>query len=272
MKRGKKHKSCTTGKCAAAKPKKRFSARALELSLDAIGEEVEERAERGESVLPALIVGGGLLIGLGLLFKFASRGGVAKQLLDRKPVSITPFMQLRFDRGANNDPRLHEGADIAIAVGTPARALLDGVVDFVGDDPNGYGKFLVLKHIVDGRPIRTLYAHLSKVLVSSGPVQHDQVVALTGGERGAPGSGSSSGPHIHFEVILGHDGHIKPSDSGGPTRVDPMAFLKQHGIAIGPGLSVRPSFMVDVSRQRQLLAAARQGDRSHAGQPSRLPV
>jgi murein DD-endopeptidase MepM/ murein hydrolase activator NlpD len=67
-----------------------------------------------------------------------------------------------------------------------------GVVVETGFNPDGYGRRIVLDH---GRGERTLYAHLSAILVRPG-----QTVA-TGALIGRVGStGFSTGPHLHFEV------------------------------------------------------------------------
>jgi murein DD-endopeptidase MepM/ murein hydrolase activator NlpD len=57
-----------------------------------------------------------------------------------------------------------------------------------------YGHMIELDH---GNGLVTRYAHASKVLVRSGDViKRGQKVALVGS------SGRSTGPHLHFEVLL----------------------------------------------------------------------
>lgn len=100
--------------------------------------------------------------------------------------------------------RQHTGIDIAGASGAPVRASKAGVVTVAGW-MGGYGKAVVLQHD-DGTA--TLYGHNSKILVAKGQ-------AVKQGERiAAVGStGKSTGPHLHFEIIIGK----RP--------VDPMPYL-----------------------------------------------
>ena len=107
--------------------------------------------------------------------------------------------------GSRKDPnggatQHHGGIDYAMPVGTPVMAAADGIVDTVTTQANSarsYGLYVVLKH----EGFYTYYAHLSKSLVKVGDVvRQGQTIALSGGAPGAPGAGSSTGPHLHFEV------------------------------------------------------------------------
>jgi murein DD-endopeptidase MepM/ murein hydrolase activator NlpD len=86
--------------------------------------------------------------------------------------------------------RRHLGVDYAAPVGTPVRAIGEGVVDFAGWQ-NGYGQVVQIQH---GKDRSTLYAHLSRIDVRKG-----QRVAQ-GDHVGAVGmTGWTTGPHLHFE-------------------------------------------------------------------------
>lgn len=88
---------------------------------------------------------------------------------------------------------LHTGLDFPAEPGTPIRAAAGGVVLDVGWHPE-YGQTLELDH---GNRLTTLYAHLQRALVKPGDiVRRGQVIAEVGN------SGRSTGPHLHFEVLL----------------------------------------------------------------------
>ena len=110
----------------------------------------------------------------------------------------------------------HGGVDYAMPVGSPVLAAADGVVDQVTTQPNGarsYGHYVVIKH----EGFYTYYAHLSKSVVKVGQeVRQGQLIAYSGGQKGAWGSGSSTGPHLHFEVRM---------SKGSKQTVDPQSIF-----------------------------------------------
>lgn len=88
---------------------------------------------------------------------------------------------------------LHTGLDFPGEVGTPIHAAAGGLVLESTWHPE-YGHVLEIDH---GNGLSTRYAHCSKVLVTAGTlVKRGQLVALIGS------SGRSTGPHLHFEVLL----------------------------------------------------------------------
>lgn len=87
----------------------------------------------------------------------------------------------------------HEGLDIAAPYGTTIRAAASGKVT-MSERNGGYGRTVVIDH---GRGISTLYGHASKLLVEAGQtVKKGDPVAKVGS------SGRSTGPHLHFEILL----------------------------------------------------------------------
>ena len=89
--------------------------------------------------------------------------------------------------------KFHEGMDIAAQTGTPVVASADGVVVKAGFG-TGYGNMVEISH---GYGIKTLYAHNSRLNVKAGQrVRRGDVIAYAGD------SGSSTGPHLHYEVRL----------------------------------------------------------------------
>ena len=88
----------------------------------------------------------------------------------------------------------HPGMDIANELGTPIVATADGVVDYAGWNSGGYGNMVDIDH---GNGMMTRYGHASQVLVSVGQsVKRGQVIAYMGS------TGFSTGPHVHYEVII----------------------------------------------------------------------
>lgn len=94
-----------------------------------------------------------------------------------------------------NSRSFHSGIDIGGPNYGEIRASNSGKVIYSGWY-GGYGKVVILEHgIVNGKPITTLYAHMSSILVSNGQkVSKGQVI----GKEGT--TGYSTGPHCHFEV------------------------------------------------------------------------
>ena len=88
--------------------------------------------------------------------------------------------------------QIHRGVDISVAHGTPVRAMAPGRVEFAGTQ-RGYGLVVIIDH---GQGVRTLYAHLSELRAETGQEIHGRpVIGLAGS------SGSSSAPHVHFEIL-----------------------------------------------------------------------
>ncbi|OYN79320.1 M23 family metallopeptidase [Mycolicibacterium sphagni] len=109
---------------------------------------------------------------------------------------------------------LHAGVDLAGPIGTPIVAVSDGVVIDAGPTA-GYGAWVKLRHS-DGTV--TLYGHVNTWTVQIGQrvFAGDQIATI--GNRG-----NSTGPHLHFEVLL-----------GGTNRIDPAPWLAARGLSVGP--------------------------------------
>jgi peptidase M23-like protein len=87
--------------------------------------------------------------------------------------------------------QFHEGLDIANSVGTPVAATANGTVTETGYN-SGYGRFIKIQH---GFGMVTLYGHLSKATVTEGQrVKKGEIIGASGN------TGSSTGPHLHYEV------------------------------------------------------------------------
>jgi murein DD-endopeptidase MepM/ murein hydrolase activator NlpD len=127
-------------------------------------------------------------------------------------------------RGSAGISRNHHGLDIGVPVGSPVYAAAAGRVVRVTTGGN-YGTRIEISH--EGK-VYTLYAHLSGVNVRSGQqVMQGQVIGRSGGRRGAPGAGNSTGPHLHFEVRTGSNLYGNARDPQGflNGRTTPGAYL-----------------------------------------------
>ena len=90
-------------------------------------------------------------------------------------------------------PALHTGLDFPADAGTSILAAASGIVRSAEEHPQ-YGRLLEIDH---GTGLVTRYAHTSKFLVHVGDlVRRGQPVALVGN------TGRSTGPHLHFEVLV----------------------------------------------------------------------
>jgi murein DD-endopeptidase MepM/ murein hydrolase activator NlpD len=93
----------------------------------------------------------------------------------------------------NGQLTFHEGLDIAAQTGTPVTAPADGVVVKAGFS-SGYGNMVEISH---GYGIKTVYGHNSRLNVKAGQrVRRGDIISYVGD------SGSSTGPHLHYEVRL----------------------------------------------------------------------
>ena len=88
--------------------------------------------------------------------------------------------------------KLHTGIDFGARVGTPIYATGGGKVTKVSTSFYGYGKQVEIDH---GFGLKTKYAHLSEFKVKVGQrVKRGELIAYSGN------TGTSSGPHLHYEV------------------------------------------------------------------------
>ena len=100
--------------------------------------------------------------------------------------------------------RMHEGIDISVPEGTPIRAAASGTV-IMASYNGGYGNYTCVDH---GGGLSTCYAHQSGFAASVGAsVGQGDTIGYSGN------TGSSTGPHLHFEVRI--DG----------VATDPLGYL-----------------------------------------------
>tara|TARA_R110002020_G_scaffold152794_8_gene331372 strand:- start:72593 stop:72901 length:309 start_codon:yes stop_codon:yes gene_type:complete len=97
-------------------------------------------------------------------------------------------------------------------LGTPIQAIADGIVTQVGANDADYGTNLIITHQIDGQIISSRYAHMvegSSPLAVGDRVSVGDLVGQVGN------TGISTGPHLHFEILL-----------DGVTPTDPYVWMK----------------------------------------------
>ena len=93
--------------------------------------------------------------------------------------------------------KMHSGIDFSAPNGTvnlkPILAVKDGTVIFAGTR-GGYGNYIIVDH---GKGITSCYAHCSSISVTKGQtVKQGQTIGKVGD------TGSSTAPHLHFEIRI----------------------------------------------------------------------
>ena len=144
---------------------------------------------------------------------FANERAQREAVLQR-PMFILPTRGLFTSGFGYRWGALHDGVDLAGPIGTPIYAAADGIVKEAGPTNSGYGAWVLLQH-ADGTVTR--YGHINSWTVQVGQrvFAGDQIATI--GNRG-----NSTGPHLHFSVLLG---------GGNPT--DPVAWLAARGVSLG---------------------------------------
>jgi murein DD-endopeptidase MepM/ murein hydrolase activator NlpD len=112
--------------------------------------------------------------------------------------------------------RMHQGSDFAAPSGTPIKAAGDGVIESAGRN-GGYGIYIRIRH---NSEYKTAYAHMSGI--ASGirvgtRVRQGQTIGYVGS------TGASTGPHLHYEVLVNN------------AQVNPMSLKLPAGRKLGGG-------------------------------------
>ncbi|HEY3314994.1 MAG TPA: M23 family metallopeptidase [Bacillota bacterium] len=120
-----------------------------------------------------------------------------------------------------NGRLFHSGVDLKASMGTDVYSVADGQVSWVGYDPKGFGRYVLVNH----GEFTSIYAHLSRTDVVKGlAAGAGQRLGLSGGV--GPDRGDSDGPHLHWGIYVGP--MILPSGKFDPAAtVDPMQFLER---------------------------------------------
>lgn len=135
---------------------------------------------------------------------YDENGRSAKKFLMRQPV---PRAKFRSSYGWRRHPilrtsRLHKGVDWSAPRGTPIFAAGNGVIEDAKWF-SGYGRWVKIQHT---NGYETGYAHMSRFANGIKPgvrVRQGQIIGYVGS------TGLSTGPHLHYEVIV-NGRHVDP--------------------------------------------------------------
>jgi murein DD-endopeptidase MepM/ murein hydrolase activator NlpD len=133
----------------------------------------------------------------GVVDYYDETGKSAKKFLVRKPVN-DGIMRSGF--GSRKHPilgytKMHTGVDWAAPLGTPIYAAGNGALEKVGWE-SGYGKYIRIKH---NYGYETAYGHMTAFARGMEPgvkVHQGQLIGYVGS------TGLSTGPHVHYEIIV----------------------------------------------------------------------
>lgn len=135
----------------------------------------------------------------GVVDYYDDEGNNSKKFLMRKPVRgddvrLTSGFGVRF-HPLLNTKKMHTGVDWACADGTPVLASGTGVVEEVGHK-GYYGNYIRIRH---ANGYHTAYGHMHRFAAGvevGTKVRQGQTIGFVGS------TGLSSGPHLHFEVLV----------------------------------------------------------------------
>ncbi|MEI8144835.1 MAG: M23 family metallopeptidase [Alphaproteobacteria bacterium] len=133
----------------------------------------------------------------GVVDYYDEQGKSARKFLVRKPIVSG---QMRSGFGMRRHPvlgyyKMHSGVDWSDRIGTPIVAAGNGVVG-KASWTSGYGRRIEIEH---ANGYTTTYSHLSgfaRGLIEGGRVRQGQIIGYLGN------SGLSTGPHLHYEVLV----------------------------------------------------------------------
>jgi murein DD-endopeptidase MepM/ murein hydrolase activator NlpD len=134
----------------------------------------------------------------GVVDYYDEQGNNSKKFLIRKPVRgedvrLTSGFGVRF-HPLLNTRKMHTGVDWACSMGTPIIAAGNGTIEEIGHK-GYYGNYIRIRH---ANGYQTAYGHMSRFAdVQPGmKVRQGQIIGFVGS------TGLSSGPHVHFEVLV----------------------------------------------------------------------
>ncbi len=168
-------------------------------------------------------------------------GKSAKKFLLRKPV---PNGKFRSPFGPRRHPisrrvKMHQGVDFSAPRGTPIISAGNGVIEKSGW-AGGYGRQLIIRH---ANGYKTSYNHMHRFargMKAGARVRLGQIIGQVGS------TGYSTGPHLHYEVVVNGN------------KVNPMKIRLPQGRAL-KGKTLR-AFIRERDRINSLIKRGRDGD------------
>ncbi|MEI9960747.1 MAG: M23 family metallopeptidase [Limisphaerales bacterium] len=125
-----------------------------------------------------------------------------------------PWTSGSFGCVRNDGTRMHEGLDIRCLQRDkrgeptdPVLATADGTVVYINTKPSlsNYGNYIVLRHVIEGIEIYSLYAHLKEIragLKVGQNVKADENIAVMGRTSNTGEAITKDRAHCHFELNL----------------------------------------------------------------------
>ncbi len=135
----------------------------------------------------------------GVIDYYDPEGNNSRKFLIRQPIRsdearLTSGFGVRY-HPLLNTRKLHTGVDWAAPIGTPIVAAGTGVIEEAGHKGQ-YGNYIRIRH---ANGYQTAYAHMSRFAPGVAPgvkVRQNQVIGYSGN------TGFSTGPHLHYEVLV----------------------------------------------------------------------
>jgi murein DD-endopeptidase MepM/ murein hydrolase activator NlpD len=135
----------------------------------------------------------------GVVDYYDEEGNNSRKFLIRRPIRgdearLTSGFGVRY-HPLLNTRKAHTGVDWAAPIGTPILAAGSGVIEEAGLKGQ-YGNYIRIRH---ANGYQTAYAHMSRFAPGVQPgvkVRQNQVIGFSGN------TGFSTGPHLHYEVLV----------------------------------------------------------------------
>lgn len=125
------------------------------------------------------------------------------------PIHVRDIKDITSDYGYRVHPiyqiwSMHDGIDFSAALGTDIFSTAEGTITKIKRSKHGYGNEVIITH---KNGYSTRYAHLNEIHIEEGQrVSKNTCVGTVGT------TGLSTGPHLHYEVLLNNK------------SIDPMSF------------------------------------------------